>query len=98
MINILFVFIGSFVLDILWVLWVKKIGDSKAVSSAIYSFATVMLSGTIIVEYVGDPRLLLAAALGSFIGTYLTVKVSNDKKIEKAFRLLRIQVLQLLRR
>lgn len=74
MLNALFVFTASLVLDILWVLWVKKIGDKKAVASAFYSFATVMLSGYIIVEYVGNTWLLISAALGSFVGTYLTVR------------------------
>ena len=68
------VFLGSFLLDIIWVFTVRRTAQGKYLQSAAFSSLTTLVGGLVVIEYVGSKWLLVPAVLGSFIGNYLTVK------------------------
>lgn len=68
------VFFGSLLLDILWVFSVRRTTQGKYFESAIFSSLVTLMAGLIVIEYVDQKWLLIAATLGAFCGNYVTVK------------------------
>ena len=65
--------------DWCWAWYISAIADTKAVASASWSAVIVLLSAFVVVGYVDDKRLLIAAGIGAWIGTYLSVKYRETK-------------------
>lgn len=65
------------VVDILWVYYIRRSGQGKAAGAA--SFATlILLCGSFVtISYTSDHRMVIPAAIGSFIGTYLAVRLDT---------------------
>lgn len=65
------------VLDAAYALWaLATAGNSPLMSSAMAS-AIIVLSGGVTLAYVNDKRMLVPAAIGAFVGTYLTVVLAS---------------------
>jgi len=84
------IFVGKFVIvmfalfitDICWTFYLLDVAAKKARNAAFWS-AMIMACGAIAVtNYVTDHRLIIAAMLGAFLGTYFTIKyrVRQDGK------------------
>jgi hypothetical protein len=68
------IFLGSLLIDILWTFTVMRTAEKKALESAFFSSAVTLLAGLITIEYVQNRWYLIPAALGGFMGNYLTLK------------------------
>jgi len=79
MIKYLIVFLSIIVLDIIWVLYIRRVSQGKAVSASLYAVTVYLLSSFVTISYIENNYLLIPAALGAIIGTYTAVKI--DKKI-----------------
>lgn len=80
---VFYVFIASSVLDLVWVLGVRRASQGKAFQSAFLSSLMTLLGAGIIIEYTRNLWYLVPAALGAFIGNYLAIKLdlhSHPKK------------------
>ena len=66
---------GALILaDICWTMFFTETANKNATKAGIWS-ALIMLSGSYAtVSFVHDRRFIIAAMLGSFIGTYITIK------------------------
>ncbi len=60
--------------DVFWTLYFIATEQRKAVAAAAWSASIVLLSAYTVTEYVHDRKLVIAAVLGAFIGTYATVR------------------------
>jgi hypothetical protein len=74
--------------DICWTYYMIKVGELKAIASGLWSTAIIALGSFTVSEYVQDKSLVIAACIGSFIGTTGSVmwkkyKNSKDAKINK---------------
>ena len=71
--------------DICWTMYFIEVDKRRPVPAGIWGSAIMIFGAITTVNYVGDHRLLIAAILGSFIGTAGTVyykkkKEKNDSK------------------
>jgi hypothetical protein len=72
--------------DVAWTFCFIKVSEKKPFGAGMWSSALVLFNAIITVAYVNDHRLLIAAALGSFIGTYGTIAYKNGtdcRRIQK---------------
>jgi len=73
------VFICMTLVDVFFTLYTRRVGQGKAFQSGIFAMVILLFSGYVVISYVEDFRYLIAAMLGSFIGTYATVKIDAKK-------------------
>lgn len=73
----LLVFLAMFFTDFCWAHYLRSIIDRKAVVSALWSSVIVAVSAIVVVSYTHDARLIIAACLGAFAGTFAFV--AHDK-------------------
>lgn len=71
----LLVTLASFCLDIVWALTVIETSARHVWPAAFLSVLLVFVSGFITLEYIKEPRLLVAVAVGSFCGTVVALSV-----------------------
>lgn len=70
----LFVFVATLVTDALWALYMIHVGKKNPVRSASYGSLIHILSAFTVISYTKDTLYIIPLVLGSFLGTYLTVK------------------------
>ena len=73
------VFVSMTILDILWALYIARVGEKKPLSSACMATFMWVFGAFVVVSYTEDPVYLVPAAIGSFIGTYFAVKYDRAK-------------------
>ena len=83
MITFFSVFLSSLILDILWAFCIRRISTGRAFQAASFSFFITFVSGFITVEFVNNRWYLIPAAIGAFVGNYLTVKFDTKPKKKK---------------
>ncbi len=88
------VFVGSFLLDILWTLGIRRAMQGNALQSALFSGSITLVGGFVITEYVGNHWYLLPSALGALVGNYVSVKIDSLRKgvIKRRLRKMGIHV------
>lgn len=73
-VQFILVMLALIVADICWTMFFTETANKNAVKAGVWS-ALIMLSGSFAtVSFVHDKRFIVAAMLGSFIGTYATIK------------------------
>ena len=73
--------IGTGSADFFWTLYVTHIAKINMWRAAFYSSCIILIEGSIVVGYVSDSRLVIPAAAGAFIGTFIPLwKKSKNKK------------------
>ncbi len=65
------VFAAVAVTDVFWTLYVTGATEGKIWRASVYSTMIVVCGSTATIEYVQDPRMILPAAMGAFVGTIL---------------------------
>ena len=70
----LLIFTSTAIADIIWVFYIRRIGEGKALSASLFGTAIWLLGAYVVVNYVKDVKLIIPAALGSFVGTYIAVR------------------------
>lgn len=60
--------------DIAWAMYVIKVDKRDAVRAGAWSSLIMVFGSYVAISYIGDHKFIIAAVLGSFIGTYITVK------------------------
>lgn len=59
--------------DYIWAQYMGSVAKQSPFVAANWSFLIIILGALIVVSYVNDKRLILAAAIGAWIGTYFGV-------------------------
>jgi uncharacterized membrane protein (UPF0136 family) len=75
---IIAIFISSIVSEILWVLTVRRATQGDGLQTAMFGSLIVLVNGFMFVSYVRNPILIIVAGIGTFIGSYFTVKVDKE--------------------
>jgi hypothetical protein len=68
------VMIGTGVADVFWTLYFLEVGNKSAAKAALWATLIIVLGGFNVTMYGESPWYIAAAAIGAFMGTYLTVK------------------------
>jgi hypothetical protein len=80
------VMVSMILADVCWTYYFMKVSERKAIAAGIWGSSVLIFGAFTTINYVEDRTLLLAAILGSFIGTAGTVWYKNwheNKKSEK---------------
>lgn len=68
------IFLVNAMLDIVWARYTITIGQRRAIASANWAVAIILIGGVSILIYTHDPFLLFPAAAGAWVGTWITVE------------------------
>ena len=70
-------FFALFVVDILYVVYVKDVNDNKRFKASLWATLLFLLSSVVIINYVHDVTNIVPAALGAFFGTYVGMVIKK---------------------
>ena len=70
-------FFALFVVDILYVVYVKDVNDNKRFKASLWATLLFLLSSVVIINYVHDVTNIVPAALGAFVGTYVGMVIKK---------------------
>ena len=76
------VVLSIFVVDICWAKYFIYVSKHKPLPAALWGASILVFGAFATIEYVNDKTLIVAAFIGGFLGTYLTVWLEK-RKIEK---------------
>ncbi len=71
------------IVDVCWAFYFIKVGERKSTQSGLWAIALFLSGAFVTTSYVHDHSLLIAAAIGSFIGTFLTVEYKKRKELKE---------------
>lgn len=74
------VMLATALVDVCWTFYFISITKEKALLAGWWSTLVVAFGAAATVSYVNDPTLLVAAFIGAFVGTSLTVQYNKGKK------------------
>lgn len=66
-------------LDFMWAQYIKHTAAADALKSASYSMSIYLLGCVVTIAYVEDHKMMVPCALGAFVGTYLSAKLSKKE-------------------
>jgi hypothetical protein len=69
--------------DVCWAYYFIKVGERKAVQAGTWAVLLFFAGAIVTTNYVGDHSMMIAAAIGSFVGTWITVKYKKHKENEQ---------------
>lgn len=65
--------------DFIWSIYIKSLSTNKMFKAAIFAALAVLFEASAIIIYVQDYLSLIPAALGAFVGTYITKFLKHKK-------------------
>ena len=68
------VFLAVTVLNFLWAAYISHTSKGNVLHASLYAFAISLLSGIVTLTYASDHMMVIPAAFGAFVGTYLCLK------------------------
>ena len=68
------VFVAAGMTNAVWTLYIRHAGAGNAWRASVYSSLIVFMSAFVTVEYVSDKRLVVVAAIGGGLGTFLLLR------------------------
>ena len=75
--------IAMAITDVCWAYYFIKVGERKAVQAGLWAVMLFFAGAVVTTNYVGDHTMMIAAAIGSFIGTWITVRYKKSKEDKK---------------
>lgn len=72
--NILFVFVSTLLVDIIWAYYFIKIAEKQPFQAGILSIGIALTSAYVTISYVHNPLFLIPVSIGAYLGTYYAVK------------------------
>jgi peptidoglycan biosynthesis protein MviN/MurJ (putative lipid II flippase) len=76
----LIVMISMILADICWTYYFIKIEERKSISAGIWASLIYIFGAFTVTPYINDKSLIIAAIIGSFVGTSLTVEYKKRKE------------------
>jgi hypothetical protein len=70
----LFVMIAMALTDMCWAYYFIKVEERNAPQAGMWAVLLFFSGAAVTTNYIGDHTMLVAAAIGSFVGTYFTIK------------------------
>lgn len=74
MTQFILVFLAMMVTDICWTFYLISVEERKSIIAGLWAMALYVFGAFVVSSYVGNKWLIIAAALGSFAGTWLTIE------------------------
>ena len=76
-----------FLADVCWALYFIKIEERNSLMSGVYGSLIYLFGAFAVTQYTEDKSFIIAAVIGAFFGTYVTVewKRKKDKKQKQKY-------------
>ena len=68
--------------DVCWAFYFIKVDERRAIGAGLWATALFICGATVTANYVEDKSLMIAAALGSFVGTWATIEYKRKKELK----------------
>lgn len=75
----LFIFVLVALVNFLWAKYINHIAKENPIKAASYGTAISLVGNLVTIVYISDHRMVIPAALATFVGTYFSVKFGNKK-------------------
>lgn len=89
--NIVFVFLSTLLVDIVWAYYFIKIAQKQPVQAGILSILIALTSAYVTISYVHNPLFLIPVGLGAYIGTYYAVKKHKNSENELESKVIELE-------
>ena len=66
--------------DVCWAFYFIKVDERRSIGAGLWATALFICGATVTANYIDDKSLMIAAALGSFIGTWATIEYKKRKE------------------
>lgn len=77
------VMLSMFLADICWTLYFIKIEERKSIPAGIWASLIYIFGAFTVTSYIEDKTYIIAAIIGSFLGTWATVEWKKRKENDK---------------
>lgn len=77
--NYLLIFAGVLVIDIVYTRYLHAIYQQQVIAACCWASTVTSISGMIIINYTSSLWSIVAAALGAFAGTYVSMKFRKQE-------------------
>lgn len=74
------VFFAMLITDVCWTFYLLSVEERKSIKAAMWAMLLYLFGAFVVTSYVRDWTLIMAAALGSFAGTFLTIEYKKYKE------------------
>jgi hypothetical protein len=71
---------AMFLADVCWAYYFIKIDERRSVAAGIWAVLIYMFGAFTVTSYMEDKTLIVAAMIGSFLGTYFTIEYKKKKE------------------
>lgn len=75
----LIVFAAMVVVDFMWARYLITATAGKAMQSSLWAVGIILANSLVVIEYTTSHWMILAAAAGSFVGTYVSIKLKKKE-------------------
>ena len=82
LLHALFVFVGVAVLDVLWAWYIRHTASNNAWRASLAAVGLTVCGAFLTLEYVQNRWMLIPAALGAFVGTFIPLRWFRGNKTE----------------
>jgi len=72
--------VAMFLADVCWAYYFIKIEERKSIPAGLWAVLIYMFGAFTVTSYMEDKSLILAAMIGSFLGTYCTIEYKKRKE------------------
>lgn len=79
-IKFIFVFLAMALADVCWTYYFIKIGERKSIQAGLWGVGVYLCGAFAVMSYMENKMLLIAAILGSFVGTWASVEYKKRKE------------------
>jgi hypothetical protein len=76
----IYVFFAMFITDVCWTFYLINVEERKSFAAGVWAMFLYMFGAFVVSSYVDDKALIIAAALGSFAGTFATIEFKKWKE------------------
>jgi hypothetical protein len=77
MLNYIIAFCALFCIDVLYTYYLTAIEQKHALKASFWAMVVFVVASNVIIEYTKNPNLIIPAALGTFCGTFVGVKMNK---------------------
>lgn len=78
--SFIFVMLAMFFADVCWAYYFIKIEERKSIAAGTWAVLIYMFGAFTVTSYMSDKTLIVAAMIGSFFGTYITIEYKKRKE------------------
>jgi hypothetical protein len=76
----IFVFLAMALADVCWTYYFIKISERKSIQAGLWGVGVYLCGAFAVIAYMENKTLLIAAILGSFVGTWASVEYKKIKE------------------